>query len=85
VRSGRFCGTIRDVTGLAYQVISAGLTSERVDRAKAQELYEQAAADPRQELVLLVGNPVAGFGYWVVNADGVQLVRKRVEPIAVDA
>lgn len=74
---------MRGVIGLAYEVISAGLTELRVDPETARELYERAAADPRTDLVGLVGHPVAGFAYWVVNADGVQLVRKRVEPITV--
>lgn len=81
MRFSQFCGTLRGVTGLAYDVISAGITRTRVDREKALELYAAAVADPRQDLVLLVGNPVAGFGYWVLTDDGLQLARKRVEPV----
>jgi hypothetical protein len=76
-----FCGTIGGVKELAYEVTRAGLLSDRVDPRRAQELYEKAQADPACEL----GGSMAGFAYWVVNAEGVKLVRVRVEPVAVES
>lgn len=67
--------------GLAYEVTRGGLFSDQVTRQRAGELYEQARVDPASDLV---GDAVAGFAYWVVDVEGVRLVRVRVEPVTVE-
>lgn len=66
------------MTSLAYEVTRGGLLRDRVSREGARELFARALAEPRSELA---GDAVAGFGYWVVDPEGIKLVRVRVEPV----
>lgn len=65
------------MTGPVYELTTGGLIHEFIDWRRAHELYEKNLADHLRNG--LAGNLDAGFGYWVVDAEGIQLVRVRVE------
>ncbi|HZP51584.1 hypothetical protein, partial [Actinocrinis sp.] len=63
-----------------FLLTRAGITSDYITAAKAQQLYDDARARPESALD---GDLETGFGFWLLSADGtVRLVRCTVTPCA---
>ena len=67
------------MTAPVYKLTTGGLVTQFIDWPRACELFAKGLADRVRSG--LTGDLDAGFRYWVVSPEGINLVRVRVEPV----